>query len=354
MIFESTSNVHDFLTDKLSVEVKLMKNFRQYNTKGDYAEDKNGQKITWLGIKETTRKTRSELRREVESVLNRASYEVEYSGQSSFPYILIKTKSKKEVRIIFKKRNGLDDINYDCWNESLKNKIASNKLKKPNDRNEQKTLTEINSKIAEFGKGDPVTLKIQNKTYKNIIGFIAGPHMKKADFVGVTDKGKEICFISYKAGSGADDFQQYGGITERSGLFDDQEVAKFRKDIVEQLSKEPLSGTEAFYRPIENARLKNKAIFGSQYGRRIGVDNVAFLAQGSPTVSKVRDGVLQLNFNVLIRAGRLDNLPIGYEPVLGVRKGEAYRKIKYNNKTVQGRGGVWTSKYMKGRRAKEI
>ena len=30
--------------------------------------------------------------------------------------------------------------------------------------------------------------------------------MKKADFVGVTDKGEEICFISYKAGSSANDF----------------------------------------------------------------------------------------------------------------------------------------------------
>lgn len=354
MIVESSSELHNLLNKELSVEVKLMKNFRQYNTKGDYAENKSGQKITWLGIKETATKTRFDLRNDVEKILkNRISYEIKSTPQSSFPFVLITTKSKKEVRIIFKKKNGLDDLNYECWNENLKNTIASNKLRKPTDKNEQKALTEINSSIVNYSKGNSITLKIQNKNYKNIIGFIPGPHMKKADFVGVTDKGQEICFISYKAGSSAQDFQQYAGITERSGLFNVPEVAKFRKDVVEQLSKEPL-GSEALYRPITDNVLKNKAIFGSQYGRRIGYDNVAFIAQGTPSLRKIRDGIVELSFPVLIRAGQLSRLPNGYEPILGVRKGEAYRKIKYKNKTVQGRGGVWTSKYMKGRNSKEI
>ena len=59
----------------------------------------------------------------------------------------------------------------------------------------------------------------------------------------------------------------------------------------------------------------------------------------------------------VLRSEYLDSfekLSKDYDPVLGVRKGEAYRKIKYKNKTVQGRGGVWTSKYMKERRSKEI
>jgi hypothetical protein len=354
MIVESSSQLHNLLNKELSVEVKLMKNFRQYNTKGEYAENKSGQKITWLGIKETATKTRFDLRDDVEKILkNRISYEIKSTPQSSFPFVLITTKSKKEVRIIFKKKNGLDDLNYECWNEKLKITVASNKLRKPPDKNEQKVLTEINSSIANYSKGNPITLKIQNKNYKNIIGFIAGPHMKKADFVGVTDKGQEICFISYKAGSDAQDFQQYAGITERSGLYNIPEVTKFRKDVVEQLSKEPL-GSEALYRPITDNNLKNKAIFGSQYGRRIGYDNVAFIAQGTPAFRKITENVMELSFPVLIRAGQLSRLPNGYEPVLGVRKGEAYRKIKYKNKTVQGRGGVWTSKYMKGRNSKEI
>jgi len=336
MIAESSSELHNLLNKELSVEVKLMKNFRQYNTKGDYAENKSGQKITWLGIKETATKTRFDLRNDVEKILkNRISYEIKSTPQSSFSFVLITTKSKKEVRIIFKKKNGLDDLNYECWNERLKITVASNKLRKPTDKNEQKVLTEINSSIANYSNGSSITLKIQNKNYKNIIGFIPGPHMKKADFVGVTDKGQEICFISYKAGNSAQDFQQYAGITERSGLFSNPEVAKFRKDVVEQLSKEPL-GSEALYRPITDKDLKNKAIFGSQYGRRIGYDNVAFIAQGTPSLRKIRDGVVELSFPVLIRAGQLSRLPNGYEPILGVRKGEAYRKIKYKNKTVQG------------------
>jgi hypothetical protein len=358
MLIETSSKLHNFIEDKLSVEIKLMKNFRQYTTKGNYAEDKNGQKITWLGIKETAGKTRIELKNEVEKILNanKIDFEVKFSPQSSFPYIHISTKSKKEIRIVFKKKNGLDDVNYECWNENLKNTVASNKLKKPSDVNEQKVLTEINNSIARLGEGDPVTIKMQNKDYKNIIGFIAGPHMKKADFVGITNKGQEICFISYKKGSNAEDFQQYGGITERSGIFDVPEAAKFRKDVVDQLSKEPL-GNEVLYRPITDNRLKNKAIFGSQYGRRVGVDNVSFLAQGTPSLRKIRDKVIELDFpkpGLLIRSGKLANLPADYEPVLGVRKGEAYRKIKYKNKTVQGRGGVWTKKYMKGRKSKEI
>jgi hypothetical protein len=356
MIIQNCSELHNFLTDKLSIEVKLMRNFRQYSLKGDYAENKAGQKITWLGIKETSNKTRLDLKKEVETVLksNSISYDAKLSGQSSFPYIHITTKSKKEIRIIFKKKNGLDDSNYQCWNENLKNTIDAKKLKKPNDINEQKVLSEVNAKIAHYGKGNPINLKIKNKTYKNIIGFIPGPHMKKADFVGVTNEGKEICFISYKAGSGADDFQQYSGITERSGLFGVPEIAKFRKDIVEKLSKEPLTSSVSYYRPINDINLKNKAIFGSQYGKKIGVDNVAFLAQGVPSLTEVIKGTVQLSFPVLIRAGNVSTLPEEYQPILGVRKGEAYRKIKYKNKTVNGRGGVWTSKYMKGRKSKEI
>jgi hypothetical protein len=357
MKLEKSSELHDLLSDKLSTEVKLMKDFRQYNALGIYAEDKTGQKITWLGIKETSRETRSDLRNEVEKILknNHISYQLKSSGQSSFSYIHVLTSARKEIRIVFKKKNGLDDINYECWNEKLKDTISSQKLKKPTDRNEQKTLTEINKQISKEGNNNPVTLKIKNKSYKNIIGFIPGPHMKKSDFVGVNNKGQEICFISYKAGSTASDFQQYGGITERSGVFDDPEVAKFRKDIVEELTKMPLSDQNSmYYRKIKDDKLKNKAIFGSQYGRRIGYDNVAFIAQGTPTIKKIRESILELSFSVLIRAGKLSDLPNGYEPMLGVRKGEAYRKIKYKNKSVQGRGGIWTSTYIKKRNSREI
>ena len=98
MIAESSSELHNLLNKELSVEVKLMKNFRQYNTKGDYAENKSGQKITWLGIKETATKTRFDLRNDVEKILkNRISYEIKSTPQSSFPFVLITTKSKKEV-----------------------------------------------------------------------------------------------------------------------------------------------------------------------------------------------------------------------------------------------------------------
>jgi hypothetical protein len=358
------------LLEKNKIGPFLAKDFGNDRTKGNYAENDKNQKITWIIIRSKNRNEKLEF---VTEFLDRKKFikDIDYKitpwNRSTFPYISIIPESKKEIRIVFKFFNKTEKANYKWWNEGLDNLFSSKtvRMRTPSDRNEIEVVSTINKKIQELGNNLPIKLKIQNKIFNDVVGLNGGDAGKKSDFVIIDRKGNSIGYISYKAGDSATSFQQYAGIQktakkdEDASLFlsSDSEVKSFvskmesfyneNKENKKENKKEHYFDNGPVYVHINDNRLKNKAVFGEKYGGKKSQDNVDFLCQGRPELSKTGEVVI-LKFNKKVVAnGQITRLSGDYEPVLGIRKAEANRYLR----TIPGvRGGVWTKKYMESRK----
>lgn len=171
---------------------------------------------------------------------------------------------------------------------------------------------QINSLIAE-GNGDHIILNINGNKQK-VDGIKSTPGFPKSDFE-FTYKGQSVLFISHKAGTTAKDYQQYGGLTTVSGqnVAEHPEVIAFAKTIKSKWPEMPAG--KSVYRMIKDPMLKKYALFGSNFGKGFGVNNVNALYQGH---MKLIPGSAPNEFT--IKAAHVTfngDLPTGpYEPIL--------------------------------------
>jgi hypothetical protein len=366
------------LFKKNKINVFVAKSFESDRTAGDFAENNKSQKYTWIIVRANNR---SEKLESVTEFLDRKDINITYKitpwNRSTFPYISIIPESKKEIRIVFKFINKTEKTNYKWWNEGLDGLFSSKtvRMTTPSDRNEIEVVSTINKKIQELGNNLPIKLKIQNKIFNDVVGLNGGEAGKKSDFVIINSKGDGVGYISYKAGDSATSFQQYAGIQktakkdEDASLFlsSDSEVKSFvskmesfytehkenNKKHKENNKKHKENNKKHYFNDgpvyvhINDNRLKNKAVFGEKYGGKKSQDNVDFLCQGKPELSKNGDIIILKFSKKVVANGQLSRLSGDYEPVLGVRKAEANRYLR----TIPGvRGGVWTKKYMESRK----
>lgn len=103
----------------------------------------------------------------------------------------------------------------------------------------------------------------------------------KSDFHLVDPKGNEIVWISHKDGKSAKDFQQWGGISQRSEpkIFAHKETQKFIDDLKKDFP-DGLPRATTLYRKIKDKRLKMMSVYGNMYGNALGQQNVSMLLQG--------------------------------------------------------------------------
>lgn len=309
----------------------------------------------------------------VEDVLkdNTISYKEQKLSGSSFNGFEITDyykigKRESSIRILFKFANGKDTAakTGSMWNDLLIQVFKNNPSleRAPRDRSEVEVVKKINSFIGKFGVGKPVDLQIKSKKYVNVAGIVGGKGTKKADFVVINYSGEEIGFISYKAGTNALSFQQYGGITDRASttISNHQEVEDFKELVIENWDTYK-NDFKTVWREIEDNKLKKMAVFGPDYNRRSGYDSVDFVVQGVPRLKKVgatldKRSVIKLNFSSkIVRKNNLTALQGNYEPTIGVRKGERSRRIRLKNKSISGvRGGVFTRAYLTRGKNKEV
>ena len=181
-----------------------------------------------------------------------------------------------------------------------------------------KCVSELNEAIVKASKGslDGITLKIDGFTFKYVIGCIPVTNGEpKADVVLVCKKDGELypdCYISYKMGKAAKDFQNYSGLSEKSSayIFKHKETLKFYTT----LSAMSASGVkEDVYQLIEDKKIIGLSVWGSDYGGTFGVNNCHTIAQGSPTISGTN-----LTYTHSVKNGDF-NFEAGYQPVFGAR-----------------------------------
>lgn len=351
----TADTIYRLLNDKIADgKIKLVKD--QFPTL------KNSVEYARIVVRADNRVSTFELVDEVLKDLNIPFREDRIRG-STFKAIIIDNyykigKKERGIRIFFKYANGRDFINTFIWNSLLQEvfKTHPNLKRTPRDRTEVDVLKTINQKIQELGKNLPITLRIRNKYYFNVAGFVGGVGTKKADFVIVDYSGEEIGFLSYKKGDTAFDFQQYGGISERAGsdIVEHAEVTDFKEVVIDNWDTYKKDHASV-WRTIQDNNLKKQSVFGKNYSRSSGYDSVDFFVQGRPNFTS-NGKIVSLRFTTkTVRKGNLTALQGDYEPVLGARKGENSRKIRIKTKYKDGvRGGVWTRGYITKRRDKEI
>lgn len=162
--------------------------------------------------------------------------------------------------------------------------------------------------------GVHLTFRAGDKSYEfpNVCGANKVDGKPKADivFVSVNPKTQvlsDCCYISHKAGRGAEAFQQYGGLSEKAGdVFSrNEEVQSFLR-AVHYAVRNKFHGRAAAesgftaWRRIEDSALKQlvgKSLFGVQWtsGTNIfGEESVHCIMQGTPTLTVVNKNQVSL------------------------------------------------------------
>lgn len=323
---------------------------KRENSKEQIEYDKAVEKKKTLWILIETNEIRTEVREFIAKELEITEFYRSSSSSISQIKIIPEGDFVSQIRIMFKPFARL--LRDYKWQNAQLIQILGSQLNNPDNPDEAEVLKKINEEISKY---DSVILEIGGKKYKNVIGLNAGPHGKKSDFIVINSKGKKMCFISYKAGSSSKDFQQYGGISKREqSVHEHKETKEFISELTPESTLKSKMGTEkkALYRKIKNRKLKGMGVFGSDYKKLRGVNNVDFIAQGTPKMSYNEEkNILTLNFSTkLINNRRIDDLNGDYEPVLAVRTAESSRRFE----GISGyRGGIFPKGQME-ERGKEI
>jgi hypothetical protein len=122
-----------------------------------------------------------------------------------------------------------------------------------------------------------ISVRVGKKTYK-VAGAASTYGTPKSDFHLINDAGQEVVWISHKDGRTAKDFQQWGGMTE-AAIKNHPEIKKFAKDVYDMYDGAiPRATTVA--RKIKDLKLKNLSVYGVDYGKPLGRQNVSILIQG--------------------------------------------------------------------------
>lgn len=269
-------------------------------------------------------------------------------------------RDKEKLRIFFKFLDGADKPDYsDIWNSGLykafDNSTKNLKITPKNDY-EVEVMTTINKRIEELGDGAGIKLKVGDGRYHDeIVGCVGVKGNKHADLVLVDIKGNEKIFVSYKDGSTATSFQQYSGITKRAGktIASHSEVKQWVKDIEDNWDDEQKESPKTtLHRSISSDNLKKKAVWGHEIGAAGGgYNNCNIFAQGKPKIDDSSTGRYKLEFTKVVNKGNLTKLTGDYDPTLGARKGEAYRRVGTKSGV---RGGIFTKAYLTNRKNKEF
>lgn len=258
--------------------------------------------------------------------------------------------SSKDVRL-----QPLDGFDRSSFEKILKNAdLEIVRIAEPGDEGSTSSQfdtyivkdTEGNEYPIVLGKGKGTTLKAENRVIDNIKrqieailleieedffyvdvngvkskinGIETTKGTPKSDF-SLTYNGSPVIFISHKDGKTPTDFQQYGGITCRSGksICGHEEVEKFVSDMKEKFP-DGVKSRQTYYRKINSKELKLMSMYGADYGEKFGEDNVHVLLQGKVELKNKGDGVYELKANHVMYNGELPEEGSGYDPMFYLR-----------------------------------
>lgn len=131
-----------------------------------------------------------------------------------------------------------------------------------------------------------IPIKINSVTY-NVFDAVTTPGTPKSDFHLVDIDQKEIAWISHKDGKTAKDFQQWGGMSQRSEpkIYARKETQQFINDL-KMLYPKGLPNATTLARSITENQLKMMSVYGNEFGQKFSRQNTTLMLQGSVVLKK--------------------------------------------------------------------
>lgn len=187
--------------------------------------------------------------------------------------------------------------------KSKRGYVPINKIRKPTKTNvlaaEEAAMRDLDKLIKDLvSQVGPIKICTPIGDYEGITGVrnitekVLGREAK-ADFA-ITANGKDKIFISHKKSGGPAAYQQYGGVSPKSGtqskptlIYENKEVQDFLKKVTSYIENDKL--VNPVYSPVKSDKLINQSVFGPSYGGKYGIDNVQCIAQGDPILKPKRN-----------------------------------------------------------------
>lgn len=188
---------------------------------------------------------------------------------------------------------------------------------------EDRALSSLRNQIEEAKikeKSAVIDVKIGNKTYK-VFDAASTPGTPKSDFHLLDINGEEIVWISHKDGRTEKDFQQWGGMSQRSEptIYSHPEVQKFINDL-NQLYPNGLPSATTLARKIKDKKLKNMSVYGNEFGSAFSRQNVTITLQGEISLKKSGKTYKLTGYHTHLNG---EDLHGGYEPCfMAIYKGD--------------------------------
>lgn len=188
---------------------------------------------------------------------------------------------------------------------------------------EDRALSMLNEQIEKAKvelQSATVPITIGRKTY-HAFSAESTPGTPKSDFHILDSDGNEIVWMSHKDGRTERDFQQWGGMSERSepDIYRHPEVQKFIKDL-KKLYPKGLPNATTVARKIKDKKLQAMSVYGNQFGKSFGRQNVTVTIQGD--IKLVKSGKSYKIEAVHVHVNG-EEMTDGYTPVfMAIYKGD--------------------------------
>ena len=190
-------------------------------------------------------------------------------------------------QIVFTDNNGneykLEDI--------VKTADFGGKVKGFSTKHETSALNEFDALIKSIlqEKGvESINIKIDNDLYTGIVGAVNQPGVPKSDFNLINIENTPIVFISHKMEGGSRSFARWGGFVfafkEKNS-----EVMQFVQNISNKIQNNTFERNMSFAQKIDSQELKNRIVFGKDFGKEYSKNNVQLVIQGKVELNPTQE-----------------------------------------------------------------
>jgi len=179
------------------------------------------------------------------------------------------------------------------------------------ERKEQAQIAGLSEELEKLKAGQPfIKLIVGKGSIVNAARFEKTPGRVKSDMTVVNENNEPVAYVSLKA----DNFKKWGGFTHLVGSYP---TIKAWVDKIKEITGGELGPRESFGLHLNNNEIKNKIVFGKDFGQDVGVSNVNCVLVGKVSIAPAGSGVFKLNGDTVYDNGVT---PTGiYEPYLTVR-----------------------------------
>lgn len=176
---------------------------------------------------------------------------------------------------------------------------------------EQAQIAGLSEELEKLKAGQPyIKLIVGAGASVNAARFEKTPGRVKSDMTIINENNEPVAYVSLKA----DNFKKWGGFQHLIGLYP---VIKTWVDKIKEITGGELGPKQSFGLHLTDNTIKNKIVFGKDFGKDFGVSNVNCVLIGNLSIVPAGEGVFKLTGSTVYINGQT---PTGvYEPYLAVR-----------------------------------